>query len=130
MLADRTQFRTRRRVLISAPLMLVAAILLGGCVSSGLLSPPRGGGVATTAPPPTIDTATGQIAAVIDANFKLLTQEVGEQINALSVDQSVNNWDAWSLRLLILSPVLGYILPKMAWHRVSKWRKDNGKSIN
>lgn len=95
------------------------------------------------APPPTdllaspaVETTqqTGQINvdanAALQAELTALRQDVGQQIAGLAVkvDRSVNNYDAWTLRLqaigqwlpwlLVGVPVLTYVAPKLCWQLV------------
>ena len=81
--------------------------------------------------PTTLQDQTAQLALAVDELIGL-RQDVGEQVNALvsQVDRSVNNYDAWTLRLQAIGQAIGawlpwlvigiplvtYIGPKLGWH--------------
>lgn len=71
-----------------------------GAGGAGLVD---GGTPASTQPAVPGDTRVQQqqaaIATALQSQAELFTVKMGEQLNAFKIDQSVNNWDKWSVRL-------------------------------
>lgn len=117
------------------------AIAWGGCTAARQTAKLAENGVSGSVP--TAQQASGQIAAnlaaEIQTEFAALRQDVGQQVNGLiaCVDRSVNNYDAWTLRINALCqaagawlpwivvgvPVVTCVLPKLAWKGASALRR-------